>query len=384
MIGPAIPDSTKRSTTPEAGPSIGPQIPTNNAVNKPLVEEEEEEDDYVPELPPDLAAQRTAQRTRVLGPSLPSAVQNSYDDSDDEDVGPMPLPAHLSSRQQEKSAVEEFLEREKRRQQALEVRNTKSLFISWLISCQDAAKPKALKREEWMLVPPSKSDLLGCTSGGNVSLRLNGTHAGSITTAIDTTRLTKGRKFAPSTNPNAGSTDTSLWTETPAERQQRLADELSGKKRRKENSEVPDDDGRSALEARKRQRTESEIQKAVAEHNVRGFLVSFLSILTYITRRGKTVQIPYSRCMQVIRKLRNQSRKRTSLYGITRGIWRCPGACWTRNRETKLLRSLLACPTDLDPVSLPDAGAIYSCQSHFIDSSPNTLICDFHCRCTIE
>ena len=135
MIGPAIPDSTKRSTTPEAGPSIGPQIPTNNAVNKPAEEEEEEEeDDYVPELPPDLAAQRTAQRTRVLGPSLPSAVQNSYDDSDDEDVGPMPLPAHLSSRQQEKSAVEEFLEREKRRQQALEVRNTKSIhFLAYFL-----------------------------------------------------------------------------------------------------------------------------------------------------------------------------------------------------------------------------------------------------------
>jgi len=194
------------------------------------VEEEEEEDDYVPELPPDLVAQRAVQKARVLGPSLPSALQNSYDDSDDEDVGPMPLPAHLSSRQQEKSAVDEFLEKEKRRQKALE----------------DAAKPKPLKREEWMLVPPSKSDLLG---------------------SIDPTRLTKARKFAPNKNPNAGSTDTSLWTETPAERQQRLTDELSGKKRRKENSEIPDDGGRSALETRKRQKTEEEIQRAVAEHN---------------------------------------------------------------------------------------------------------------------
>lgn len=90
--------------------------------------------------------------------------------------------------------------------------------------------------------------------------------------AIDPTRLTKGRKFAPTVNPNAGSTDTTLWTETPAERQQRLTDELSGKKRRKENSEVPDDGGRSALEARKRQKTEEGIQRAVAEHNVRGFV----------------------------------------------------------------------------------------------------------------
>ena len=163
MIGPDIPGSAKRSTTPEAGSSKGPQVPPSYAVERP-VEEEEEEDDYVPELPPDLVAQRAVQKTRVLGPSLPSAMQDNYDDSDGEDVGPMPLPAHLSSRQQEKSAVEEFLEKEKRRQQAMEVRGINALLIIWLISFQDAAKPKTLKREEWMLVPPSKSDLLGCTS----------------------------------------------------------------------------------------------------------------------------------------------------------------------------------------------------------------------------
>jgi len=120
MIGPAIPGSAKRSTTPEAGSSIGPQIPTGYSAEEPA-EEEEEDDDYVPELPPDLAAERTAQKARVLGPSLPSVAQNSYDDSDDDDVGPMPLPAYLSSQQEEKSAVDEFLEREKRRKQAIEV-----------------------------------------------------------------------------------------------------------------------------------------------------------------------------------------------------------------------------------------------------------------------
>ena len=59
--------------------------------------------------------------------------------------------------------MEEFLEREKRRQKALEVRDASSPPITWLILHKDAAKPKALKRDEWMLVPPSKSDLLGCT-----------------------------------------------------------------------------------------------------------------------------------------------------------------------------------------------------------------------------
>jgi len=128
MIGPAIPESAKRSTTPEAGLSVGPQIPTDYAVKEPVEEEEEEEDDYVPELPPDLAAQRVAQKARVLGPSFPSAAQNSYDYSDDDDVGPVPLPPHLSSQQQEKSGVEEFLEREKRRQQAIEVRGIDPLY----------------------------------------------------------------------------------------------------------------------------------------------------------------------------------------------------------------------------------------------------------------
>lgn len=122
MIGSATPGSAGQSTTPEAGSSVGPQIPAVYAVKKPAEdEEEEEEDDYVPELPPDLVAQRATQKARVLGPSLPSAAQNSYDDSDDDDVGPMPLPAYLSSQHQEKSGVEEFLEREKRRKQAMEV-----------------------------------------------------------------------------------------------------------------------------------------------------------------------------------------------------------------------------------------------------------------------
>jgi len=45
----------------------------------------------------------------------------------------------------EKDAVTEFIEREERRRQNEE----------------KAKEPKALKREAWMLVPPSASDLLG-------------------------------------------------------------------------------------------------------------------------------------------------------------------------------------------------------------------------------
>lgn len=82
-------------------------------------------------------------------------------------------------------------------------------------------------------------------------------------TAIDPTRLNKGRKFAPTTSSHSRNPDTSLWTETPAEKQQRLADELSGKKRRKENSDATADD---ELEARKKRKRDEAIQHAVSEH----------------------------------------------------------------------------------------------------------------------
>ena len=141
-------------------------------------------------------------------------------------------------------------------------------------------------RLTWMYVEVASRS---CVLGGLTLVR--------IKTAIDPTRLNKGRKFAPTNNPNAGSTDTSLWTETPAERQQRLTDELSGKKRRKENSEVPDDGGREALEARKRQKTEGEIQRAVAEHNVRGLIASphFPSLTSMVEEKSTRVPVAYAR-----------------------------------------------------------------------------------------
>ena len=71
-----------------------------------------------------------------------------------------------------------------------------------------------------------------------------------------------------------------------------MADELSGKKRRKENSEVADDSGRGALEARKRQKTEEEIQRAVAVHNVRGSLVSSsFSLADFVIIEEKSTRI---------------------------------------------------------------------------------------------
>ncbi|PIL30844.1 hypothetical protein GSI_07012 [Ganoderma sinense ZZ0214-1] len=219
------------SIGPQIPPSIGPQIPPSlSKPSEPLAnrEEEEDDDDYAPALPPELAAARSK---KVLGPSLPPSMSGpSYDDDDDDDdVGPRPLPQGVVI--EEKDGVQEFLEREERRRKHLE----------------EEGKPKAPKREEWMLVPPSSSDLLG---------------------SIDPTKMNRPRQFARTAQPSRN-TDTSLWTETPAERQQRIADEVAGKRRRAVDVDVTEDAG---ADSRKRRRYEEEVRRGVEEHTkkVRG------------------------------------------------------------------------------------------------------------------
>ena len=109
------------------GPSLPPHLqPAQPTVSTTYPDEEEEEDDndFGPALPPHLAAARkaaTAGPSRpVAGPSIPSqsniagpsiAVSGAGDDdSDDDEVGPKFVPGV----EVEKSAVEEFLEREAR------------------------------------------------------------------------------------------------------------------------------------------------------------------------------------------------------------------------------------------------------------------------------
>jgi len=120
--------------------------------------------------------------------------------------------------------VEEFLEREERRRKLQE----------------EASKPKKLQREEWMLVPPKSGDLLA---------------------SLDPTKA-RPRQFARSSAPTRDNSGSSLWTETPAERQQRLADEVAGRKRRAANAE-PEEDPHDAA---KRRRRDEQIRRGVDEH----------------------------------------------------------------------------------------------------------------------
>ncbi|OCH94179.1 hypothetical protein OBBRIDRAFT_789527 [Obba rivulosa] len=243
QIGPHIPiQLLARSTTPPT-PSdthIGPQIPAqpvrSTAAPPQAEEEEEEEDDYVPALPPDLLAARQGgqpaasasasfQAKKVIGPTLPPHLAHlrQEEEEDDDDVGPQPLPVGYEL--EEKNGVQEFLEKEERRRKQIE----------------EAAKPKALQREEWMLKPPSSHDLLS---------------------SIDPTKLNRPRQFARTAQPSRD-TDNSLWTETPAERQQRIADEVAGKRRRAVDVAHSGDDD---ADSRKRRRHEEEIRRGVEEH----------------------------------------------------------------------------------------------------------------------
>jgi Protein of unknown function (DUF3752) len=58
-----------------------------------------------------------------------------------------------------------------------------------------------------------------------------------------------------------------LWTETPAERQQRLADEVSGKKRRAINADPVED----VEDGKKKRRLDEHIRKGVEEYTVGSF-----------------------------------------------------------------------------------------------------------------
>lgn len=124
-IGPELPPHLRvRSKQEEDGPSVaGPQIPTNFL--KPAVEEEDEdEDDYAPSLPPDMIAARQAGPSAgpvkpVKGPSLPTSYYR--DDDSDDDVGPRPLPPSAQRHHGELDGVKQFLEKEERRRQQIEV-----------------------------------------------------------------------------------------------------------------------------------------------------------------------------------------------------------------------------------------------------------------------
>ncbi|WWC91407.1 uncharacterized protein L201_006351 [Kwoniella dendrophila CBS 6074] len=249
-IGPSLPphlahlaggSTNSRSPSPEIeGPS---RLPPASTLPD---DEEEDDDDYGPSLPPHLVARRTNKAagptlpTSIAGPSLPTAgpsrpttaattntAQYEEDSDDDDDViGPMPVQSN-GGEEESGSAVREFLEREERRRKILEEEN----------------KPKEKKREEWMLVPPSSG----------------------VLSAVDPLRK-RPTTFSKSTK-EPENTDHSVWTETPQEKAQRLADEVAGIKRKKDKAGERILSFDEEQEERRKRKRENEIRNTIQEHS---------------------------------------------------------------------------------------------------------------------
>jgi hypothetical protein len=113
-----------------------------------------------------------------------------------------------------------------------------------------------------------------CCSFHSIQLLLN------EASDIDTTKIIRGgRRFNASSKAptQSSSTASTLWTETPAERQQRLADEIAGKRRRTENAE-PEAEKGEELERAKRRRAEETVRADVDKHTVNTIASTALSL----------------------------------------------------------------------------------------------------------
>lgn len=207
-------------------------------------------------------------------------------------MGPLPAaPGTSRSQFQSDDGVQAFLERERRQKE------------------KDASgKEEKLERAEWMLKPrkcssrilslssvmrrPQRSSSCVSVSLSTLQLRnqisclVSPAHLDCVVpftdlhvlhqlgpVALDPTKL-RSRGFnssADAARKKAAAKDQSLWTETPAERAQRLADEQSGKKRRIENAEdLSTPEEREAL--RRKQKKDRAIAKELEEYNVRARL----------------------------------------------------------------------------------------------------------------
>ncbi len=110
-IGPSLPPHLAHLTGSSRSPSP-PRRPDSSADD-----EDEDEDEYGPALPPILPSQAGPSHPIPSVPQIPSRPLRptspiADDDESDDEIGPKPIPT--AGIVQEKSAVEEFLEREAR------------------------------------------------------------------------------------------------------------------------------------------------------------------------------------------------------------------------------------------------------------------------------
>jgi len=247
-IGPALPPHLAHlsaSSSTEAGPSTRSTTPPQDPAS------ESDDDDYGPALPPHLAAARTAGPSRPtqptsITPSVPiTRYQQEEDEESDDDIGPKPPGAEEAG--PEKSGVEEFLEREKRRAERIE----------------EESKPKALTRDEWMLVPPF--------------------HLLVANELVDPLRK---RPTTFNRSSKEVVVDNTMWTETPAQKQQRMADEAAGVKRQKDPVRGEKD---QSFESKGKRQRDEELKAQVERHSVCSIHLPSIPALLFVrdTERGE-------------------------------------------------------------------------------------------------
>ncbi|KAI8975160.1 hypothetical protein BDF20DRAFT_877137 [Mycotypha africana] len=231
LVGPALATSP-RSTTPPLPAAV------DNVVNA-------NPDDFAPVLPPELLEERRqrqqhqsetatvtntggARRRGPIGPALPPgplplplSTQMQPSESDDDDlVGPV-LPSTSEYDPQEASKLSAIQAIEQRARQSKEAMEKKE---------QDIQK---VERPEWMLVPPEVDYLKNANSS-----RSRGFASGSSSTM------------------SAAERDSTAWTETPAEREHRLAEEQRTGVKRKAGASVHSQAPPSQLDEVKRRQVE--------------------------------------------------------------------------------------------------------------------------------
>lgn len=191
-------------------------------------------------------------------------------------------------------------------------------------------------------MPPSNSDLLGSKS----DVLLHATVVSNIShyLDLDPTKLKKGRQFSKGTNAAvSGPSDMSLWTETPAERQQRLEDEVMGRKRRAVDvaNSGPSDDP----EKKRRKREEAKMKREVEEYTVSAKQAAFAQRLTFLLCRGSSaVHLSSTNTAKPLRSRTSQKAHLRS--GTIRGTWVWEAGSWTTTNETKCSAKPRAWATD--------------------------------------
>ncbi|KAF8865360.1 hypothetical protein BDZ45DRAFT_668780 [Acephala macrosclerotiorum] len=255
-LGPSKPTTkaasppSKRVLGPAPPAAVGPSLPPSKNPDELDIESDSEDDGYGPAAPATKPASAAAQPPkRVLGPApppaslseMPSHPANEDSDSSDSDYGPSLPPAPGSA-----AEASYLMQRQTEEQE----------------SRQAAAQPAKPQRDDWMLVPPSDSDW---------------------TSRVDPTKL-KNRKFASGKGakaPAEKSGISAIWTETPEQKRQRLADEVLGRSDPSLNSHP------SSSKSHTNSKEEQETERRIREYNEKNRGKSLLDVRRDAQEKGR-------------------------------------------------------------------------------------------------